>query len=93
MAFPHDDPTLRQLRATCRWRSPEVADYLRENWPSKEIPGIGRVSGCLTSSKTMGHMGTMSVFERAGFRAAQRDEIRRSDPYRPGAYVVMRKRV
>jgi len=93
MAFPHDDPTLRQLRATYRWRSPEVADYLRESWPSKEIPGIGRVSGCLASTRTIGNMGTMSMFEKAGFTATQRDEIRASDPYHPGDYVVMRMRV
>ena len=93
MAFPHDDPTPRQLRATYRWRSPEVADYLRESWPSSEIPGIGRVSGCLASTRTIGNMGTMSMFEKVGFTATQRDEIRASDPYHPGDYVVMRMRV
>lgn len=74
MAFPHDDPMVGKLRRTFRWRSPEVADYLRNNWPSKELRGIGRVSGCLNSTTSMGHMGTMSMFEKAGFAATQRDE-------------------
>ena len=56
-------------------------------------PGIGQVSGCLTSTKTIGNMGTMSMFEKAGFTATGRDEIRTSDPYHPGDYVVMRMRV
>lgn len=94
MAFPHDDPMLRKLRRTYRWRSPEVADYLRLNWPSKEIPGIGEVSGCLNSTRTLDHAGTMSMFEKAGFTATQRDERRSSsDPYHPGDYIVMRRLV
>lgn len=94
MAFPHDDPMLRKLRRTYRWRSPEVADYLRHNWPTKDVPGIGTVSGCLNSTRTMGHMGSMSMFEKLGFTATQRDERRRSeDPYHRGDFVVMRLRV
>lgn len=94
IAFPHHDPMLGKLRRTYRWRSPEVADYLRENWPSKEIPGIGTVSGCHASTRTLGHMGTMSMFERAGFTATQRDEHRSADdPYHRGDFVVMRLRV
>ena len=94
MAFPYDDPTLRKLRRTYRWRSPEVAEYLRDNWPSKDIPGIGEVSGCLNSTRTMGHMGSMSMFEKAGFTATQRDEGRSAnDPYHRGDFVVMRVRV
>lgn len=94
MSYPHDDPTLRKLRRTYRWRSPEVADYIRDTWPSKELPGIGRVSPCLTTSRTLGHMGTMSMFEKAGFQATHRDEQRSSnDPYHPGDFVVMRLKV
>jgi len=94
MAFPHDDPTLRTLRRTYRWRSPQVAEYLRDNWPSRDVPGIGDVSACLTSTRTMGHMGSMSMFEKAGFAATQRDERRSAtDPYHRGDFVVMRRHV
>lgn len=93
MAFAHDDPTLRALRRTYRWRSPEVADYVRDNWPTREVPGIGTVAGCLNSTRTLGHTGTMSMFEKAGFTATQRDPHRSPDPYHPGDFVVMRRRV
>lgn len=94
MAFPHDDPHVRALRRTFGWRSTEVADYLRDTWPSRELPGIGRVSACLTTSRTMGHMGSMAMFERAGFKAAGRDEQRSTDdPRYPSDFVVMRLRV
>lgn len=93
MAFPHDDPMLRTLRRTYRWRSPEVAEYLRDNWPTKELPGIGTVAGCLNSLRTLGHTGTMSMFEKAGFSATQRDPYRSTDPYHPGDFVVMRLKV
>lgn len=93
MAFPHHDPVLAQLRRTYRWRSSEVAEYVRDNWPSREFPGIGRLQGCPTSPRTMGHTGTMSMFEEAGFTANQRDERRSPDPYHPGDFVVMRRHV
>lgn len=94
MAFPHDDPNVRKLRRTFGWRSPEVAEYLRDTWPSKEVPGIGRVSACLTTSRTMGHMGSMAMFEKAGFKATRRDEQRSTDdPRYPTDFVVMRLRV
>ena len=51
------------------------------------------MSGCLASTKTIGNMGTVSMFEKAGFTATRRDEIRAPDPYHPGDYVVMRMRV
>jgi hypothetical protein len=70
-----------------------VADYVRESWPTKEIPGIGRVQGCPSSNRTMGHTGTMSMFEEAGFTAIQRDEERSPDAYHPGDFVVMRQHV
>lgn len=92
MAFPHADPMVAQLRRTYRWRSPQVAEYLQENWPSKEVPGIGTVAGCLTSARSMANMGTMSMFEQNGFTAVQRDD-QRSDPYHPGDYVVVHRRV
>lgn len=91
MAYAHDDPMLRKLRRTFRWRSPEVAEYLREHWPSKEVPGIGRVRPCLNSSRTLGHTGIMSMFDQAGFTATRLDDHRSSDdPYHPGDFVVMR---
>ncbi len=94
MAYPHNDPMLRKLRRTYNWRSPQVAEYLRDNWPSKEVPGIGRVSPCLNSTRTMGHMGNLSMFEKAGFRPTQRDELRSSDsPYHRGDFIVMRLKV
>jgi ribosomal protein S18 acetylase RimI-like enzyme len=94
MAFPHDDPTVRKLRRTFGWRSSEVADYLRNTWPRKELLGIGQLSACLTTSRTMGHMGSMSMFEKAGFAAIRRDEQRSTDdPRYPRDFVVMRLRV
>lgn len=94
MAFPHNDPMLAKLRRTYRWRSPEVADYLREHWPTRDIPGVGTVSACPTSPKSMGHTGTVSMFEKVGFTSTRRDEHRSSpDPYHPGDFIVMRRRV
>ncbi len=94
MAFPYDDPTVRKLRRTFGWRSREVADYLRDTWPSIEVPGIGQLSACLATSRTMGHMGSMSMFEKAGFAAVRRDEQRSTDdPRYPRDFVVMRRHV
>lgn len=93
MAFPHHDPMLAQLRRTYRWRSPEVAQYVRESWPTREISGIGTVQGCPNSPKTMLHTGKMSMYEEVGFTATQRDEERRPDAYHPGDFVVMRLHV
>jgi hypothetical protein len=94
MAFPHDDPTVRKLRRTFGWRSTEVADYLRDTWPRKEVAGIGQLSACLSTSRTMGHMGSMSMFEKAGFTAVRRDEQRSTDdPRYPRDFVVMRLHV
>lgn len=93
MAFPHHDPMLAKLRRTYRWRSPEVAEYIRTNWPTKEVPGIGTVQGCPTSPRTMGHTGKMEMFEEAGFVATQRDEERIPDAYHPGDFLVMRRHV
>lgn len=93
MAFPHHDPMLAKLRRTYRWRSPEVAEYVRESWPTQEIPGIGTVQGCPTSPKTMGHSGKMSMFEEAGFAATRKTKKRSPDPYHPGDFVVMRRHV
>jgi GNAT superfamily N-acetyltransferase len=94
MAFPHDDPTVRKLRRTFGWRSSEVADYLRETWPRKEVAGIGQLSACLSTSRTMGHMGSMAMFEKAGFTAIKRDEQRSTDdPRYPADFVVMRRHV
>lgn len=94
MAFPHDDPELRKLRRTFRWRSPEVAAYLREHWPTRDLPGIGPVNGCLVSSRTVDHVGTVSMYEKVGFSPTRRDPVRTADdPYHPGDYIVMRLHV
>ncbi len=91
MVFPHYDPMLPKLRRTFGWRSREVAEYIADNWPSRELPGIGRANACQASNKTMGHMGTMSMFEKAGFTAVGLDEERSSDdPRYPWTFVVMR---
>lgn len=90
MAFPHDDPMVRKLRKTYGWGSQEVTDHMEKDWPSKQVPGIGRVNGCLVTSKTMGHVGTMSMFERFGFKPTQRDE-RISTAHQD--WVVMRLKV
>lgn len=93
MVFPHHDPMLPKLRRTFGWRSPEVADYIRDNWPSREIPGIGRVNACQASDRTLGHMGTMSMFEKLGFTVVGLDEERSSDdPRYPWHFVSMRLR-
>jgi len=94
MAFPYDDPTVRRLRRTFGWRSGEVADYLRDTWPSKHVPGIGQLSACLATSRTMGHMGSMSMFEKAGFTATRCDEQRSTDDSRyPADFVIMQLHV
>jgi hypothetical protein len=95
IAFPHNDPTVRKLRREFGWGSPELTSYVAENWPTHDLPGIGRVNGCLTTKQTMAHMGTMSMFEKAGFTAAGIDEIRSSDDprYPPSDFVVMRLKV
>ena len=91
MAFPHHDPMVAKLRRTFGHRSPRVLDYLRENWPSKDIPGIGRVDACPATTQTLGHMGTMSMFEHLGFKPTARDDLRTSnDPRNPGDFVIMR---
>ncbi|WP_152362251.1 GNAT family N-acetyltransferase [Microlunatus speluncae] len=94
LAYAHHDPMLGKLRRTYRWRSPQVAEYLRDNWPSKQVPGIGRVSPCQNSPKTMGHIGNLSMFEKAGFEPTQRDDLRSTDsPYHRGDFIVMRLKV
>jgi hypothetical protein len=94
MAFPYDDPQVRALRRTYGWRSVEVAEYLRTTWPTVEVPGIGELKACLTTSRTMDHAGSMGMFEKAGFTAIRRDERRSTDdPRYPTDFVVMRRRV
>jgi len=92
--FPDRDVTVRRLRRTFGWRSGEVADYLRDTWPSKYVAGIGQLSACLVTSRTMGHMGSMSMFDKAGFRAIRRDEQRSTDGSQyPRDFVVMQLHV
>ncbi len=94
MAFPFDDPTVRKLRRTFGWGSPEVADYLRATWPRRQVEGIGELNACLSTSRTMGHMGSLSMFEKAGFTAVRRDEQRSTDdPRYPFDFVVVRRHV
>jgi GNAT superfamily N-acetyltransferase len=93
MAFPHHDPTVAQLRRTFGHRSPEVLDYLRQNWPSKELPGLGQVSACPATTRTLGHMGTMSMFEKLGFTPTARDTLADSnDPRHPATFLIMHLR-
>lgn len=92
MSFPHRDPVLTRLRQTYGWRSQEVSDYLRDNWPSKEIPGIGRVNACPVTSRTMDHAGTLSMYEKLGFEPVAIDELRH-DPQHSWDYLVVRLKV
>jgi hypothetical protein len=92
MAFPHRDPMLTKLRKAHGWRSPEVIDYLRDNWPSKEIPGIGRVSACPVTARSMENKGTLSMFEKLGFKPAAIDELR-NDRQHPWNYVLVRLKI
>lgn len=93
MAFPHHDPMLTKLRKTFGWRSPEVIDYIRDNWPSKEIPGIGRVNACPATTRTMDHAGTLSMYQKLGFKPTGIDEFRSGDPRYPWHFVVVRLKV
>lgn len=94
MAFPHHDPTVAQLRRTFGHRSPEVLAYLQQNWPTKEIPGLGQVNACPTTTRTLGHMGTMTMFETQGFKPTTRDPLQASDdPHHPWDFVIMRLKV
>lgn len=94
MAFPHHDPLLPKLRRTFGWASPEVADHIRQNWPSHEIPGIGRLNACGASSRTLDHAGRMSMYEKVGFQPVARDPYRSSDdPRYPWHFVLMRLEV
>jgi len=94
IAFPHNDPTLRQLRRRYGWRSSEVADYVAAHWPATEVPGIGRLRACPATGKTMSSTGTMSMFAKFGFTPTRRDEhFSSDDPTHPGDFVVMRRKV
>ena len=90
MAFPHRDPMLTKLRKTYGWRSTEITEYLRESWPSKDIPGIGRVNACPVTTRSMDHAGTLSMYEKLGFKPIAIDEFRSSDPHHPWHYLVVR---
>lgn len=91
MALPHDDPNVRRLRRAHGARSPEIAAYMSERWPNKNVPGIGQLNACQVTGQSMAHMGNMSMFEKAGFAPVRRDEQRSSaSPYHPADFVVMR---
>lgn len=92
MAFPHHDLMLTKLRKAYGWRSPEVTAYIRDNWPSKEIRGIGRVNACPVTTRSMDHAGTLSMYEKLGFRPTAIDQFR-SDPQHPWHFVVARLKV
>ncbi|GAB3751364.1 GNAT family N-acetyltransferase [Microlunatus parietis] len=91
-AFPHRDPMLTKLRRAHGWRSPEIAAYLRDHWPTKDIPGIGRVNGCAVTTKTMDHTGMLSMYEKLGFKPTALDEFT-GDQRRPWIHVVVRLKV
>jgi len=93
MAFPHYDPRLTKLRKMYGWHSSEVIDYIRDNWPSKQIRGIGRVNACPVTTRSMDHAGTLSMYEKLGFEATGIDECRRSDPQHPWHFVVVRLKI
>ncbi|MFC7622217.1 GNAT family N-acetyltransferase [Microlunatus sp. GCM10028923] len=93
-SFPHDDPMVRKLRRTFGWGSAEVINYLRDNWPSREIAGVGRVEACLTTSKTIGHSGIMSMYAKLGFEVAGlAGDGTPKDPRYPGHWLIMRRKV
>jgi hypothetical protein len=57
----------------------------RRHRTSQRVPG---------DSRTLGHMGTMSMFEKLGFTATGRDELLDpGDPRYPWHFVVMRLKV
>lgn len=71
-----------------------MADHIRENWPSREIPGIGRLNTCGASGRTLDHAGRMSMYGKVGFQAVARDPYRGSDdPRDPWHFVLMRLEV
>jgi ribosomal protein S18 acetylase RimI-like enzyme len=93
LAFAHHDPELPKLRSTYRWRSDEVREHLKD-WPAKDIPGVGGVKASLASTGSLDHRGTMSMFERAGFRAIRRDDLASSNQWwAPHDRALMRMKV
>lgn len=93
LAFAHHDPELPRLRRTYRWRSEEVREHLKD-WPEKEIPGVGCFKAGLASTRSLDHRGTMSMFERVGFRPVRRDDLASSNQWwAPHDRVLMRMKV
>lgn len=93
-AFAHNDPLVRKLRRDFGWGSPEVIDYLRDNWPTREIEGVGRVEACLTTSRTIGHSGVMSMYTKLGFEVTGiAGDGTPKDPRYPGHSLIMRRKV
>jgi GNAT superfamily N-acetyltransferase len=86
MAFPHRDPMLTEVRKRYGWRSTELIEYVRDAWPSMEIPGIGRVNACPVTTRSMGHTGTLSMYEKLGFKPTA-IEFGNSDPNHPWHYL------
>ncbi|WP_349694856.1 hypothetical protein [Actinopolymorpha sp. B11F2] len=93
MTFLHRDPMLAKLRKTHGWRSTEITDYLWDNWPSKEIPGISQVNACPVTARSLDHADTLSMYEKLGFKPTAIDEYRSSDPQHPWHYIVARLKV
>jgi ribosomal protein S18 acetylase RimI-like enzyme len=93
LAFPHHDTELSKLRRTYRWRSDEVRAHL-EDWPTKDISGVGQVRAGLATSRSLDHRGTMSMFERVGFQPVRRDDQASSNQWWiPHDRVLMRMKV
>lgn len=93
-SFPHNDPLVRKLRKAFGWGSPEVINYLRDNWPSREIEGVGRVEACWSTSRTLGHSGIMSMYAKLGFEVTGIDgDETPKDPRYPGHRLIMRRQV
>lgn len=93
MAFPHHDPRLTKLRKTYGWHSPEITAYIRDHWPSKHIPGLGQVNGCPVTTRSMDHAGTLSMYQKLGFKPTAIDRFRSGDPQHPWHFVVVRLKV
>ncbi|MFC7621757.1 hypothetical protein [Microlunatus sp. GCM10028923] len=89
ISFPHRDTTLRKVRREHGWNSTAVDEYLKDNWPSREIPGLGRVGACPVTAQTMTNVGTLSMYEKLGFKPTKIDELS-GDPRLPFDRVVVR---
>ena len=91
VAYPSDHRQWRKVRRTHGPRSDQMKAFL-EDWPERRIPRVGTVKAAAGGFGD--HRGTMSMFERLGFKPTKRDE-HGSSPYwwAPYDLVVMRLQV